>query len=134
MAPALRRGAQGLAAECGGVQGGAAPPAYDQTKPFAAAAAASGVRQGAATCNRVQQTTAVAPDAETNPIHPLTPQQVAAARLLAAGRTNRAAASELGINEHTVGRWRRRRDFAEELARQQRVMLSIVAVSGRGRR
>ena len=87
------------------------------------------VQESAAKCNGVQQSAAPAGRDETNPFGPLTPQQVAAARLLAAGRTNRAAAAELSLNEHTIGRWRRRRDFAEELARQQRMMLAALATA-----
>ena len=66
---------------------------------------------------------------ETNPTRSvptlLTPRQISAARLLVLGRCGRDVARELGVEEHTVTRWRRLPAFAAELARQQRLALKL---------
>ena len=63
-------------------------------------------------------------DYETNPTPAqLTPRQIAAARLLALGRTGRAVARELGLEEHTITRWRRLPAFLRELDRQQNLAM-----------
>ena len=54
----------------------------------------------------------------------LSSRQVAAARLLALGRCGRAVAVEIGVNEHTVTRWRRNRRFDEEVRRQHALVLA----------
>src|SRR5205814_198948 len=60
---------------------------------------AAGAPQSSGTFNNVQQSSSPSPKRETNPPTALTPRQVAAARLLVLGRTNRAAASELDVEE-----------------------------------
>ena len=47
----------------------------------------------------------------------LTPQQLAAARLLACGRRPADVAVELGITRQALWKWRRRADFSAELLR-----------------
>ena len=54
----------------------------------------------------------------------LTTRQVAAARLLALGRCGRAVAAEVGVNEHTITRWRRTRCFDDEVRRQHALVLA----------
>jgi hypothetical protein len=47
----------------------------------------------------------------------LSARQLAAARLLAAGRTVPGAAAELGVDRSTVWRWQRDPAFSDELRR-----------------
>jgi FixJ family two-component response regulator len=71
-------------------------------------------------CNDVQECAAQSANDKTNPPSPtgLTDRQVTAARLLVMARSARQVAREVGINEHTVGRWRQTRGFRDELRRQ----------------
>jgi hypothetical protein len=100
---------------------GAAAPA--PSGPGAPAGAAGGSK----TFENARQCSAPARDCKTNPPPMLAPRQVSAARLLLAGRTCRAAARELGVEEHTIYRWRKLPAFRAELERQQRALLAIVA-------
>jgi len=52
----------------------------------------------------------------------LTPRQRRAVELLAAGYSYREAASELGIGEATLRRWRKRPDFAEALREAEKAI------------
>jgi hypothetical protein len=65
---------------------------------------------------------------ETNPTPPpgarLTARQVAAARVLALGHSGCAAAAEVGVEKHTITRWRRTPAFAAEVERQQALVLA----------
>ena len=65
---------------------------------------------------------------ETNPMTApaasLTPRQVAAARLLALGRRGTAVAAEVGVEKHTITRWRRSPAFAAEVSRQHELVLA----------
>ena len=54
----------------------------------------------------------------------LSARQVAAARLLALGRSGRAVATEVGVEEHTVTRWRRAPAFVAEVRRQHELVLA----------
>jgi hypothetical protein len=61
----------------------------------------------------------------------LTPRQLAAARLIAAGRSIANAAADLGLNRTTVWRWTREPAFREELRQLHR---HLAAVRPPGRR
>jgi hypothetical protein len=63
---------------------------------------------------------------ETNPPPDLTSRQLAAVRLLLLGRSGRAAARELDLEEHTITRWRRLPAFRAELARQHELALAML--------
>jgi hypothetical protein len=101
-----------------------APAKTNPNKPIA------GAREGAETCGNVRERAAATARAPygTNPTPrdkmELTPRQVAAARLLALGRCGRAVAAEIGVNEHTVTRWRRVPAFATEVRRQHELVLA----------
>jgi transposase-like protein len=69
-------------------------------------------------------TTDLADGANPTPHHELADRQIAAARLLALGRTVRATAAEVGVEEHTVTRWRRQPAFQSEVGRQHTLILS----------
>jgi hypothetical protein len=87
-----------------------------------------GAHQSAALFGNVRQCSAphAIENDETNPTAPgLSPRQVSAARLLVLGRTGRDAARALGVNEHTITRWRRLPAFEAELARQHRLVLAL---------
>ena len=79
-------------------------------------------------CGNVREGAAQTRNDKTNPTAAphidLTTRQVAAARLLALGRCGRSVAREVGVNEHTVTRWRRMPAFANELRRQQELVLA----------
>lgn len=95
-----------------------------QTKPIEAIA---GAREGAGKCGDVRKgasTTTHAGDGTKPMPGDLTSRQVAAARLIALGRSGRAVAAEIGVDEHTVTRWRRLPAFASELLRQQELVLA----------
>src|SRR3954454_17529835 len=62
-------------------------------------------------------------DREPDPAD-LSTRQIAAARLVAMGRSGRAVAAEVGVNEHTITRWRRTRRFDEEVRRQHALVLA----------
>jgi transposase-like protein len=49
-------------------------------------------------------------------------RSLSAVRLLILGRCGRDVARELGVNEHTITRWRRLPAFGEELRRQQELL------------
>ena len=84
--------------------------------------ACNAMQPGATPCNTVQQQS---PDGKTNPPPPisnsrlpvatLTPRQLAAARLIAAGQSIADVADALGLNRSTVWRWTRDPAFHEEL-------------------
>jgi hypothetical protein len=86
--------------------------------------------KGAKMCRDVQEGAAKTPSEKTNPpisdssSKALSSRQVAAARLLALGRSARSAAAEVGVNEHTVGKWRRIREFEDEVRRQHALVLA----------
>jgi DNA-binding NarL/FixJ family response regulator len=63
-------------------------------------------------------------DDDVAPVRALTPRQVASARLLALGRCGRAVAAEVGVNEHTITKWRRTRRFDDEVRRQHTLVLA----------
>ncbi|MBI4583061.1 MAG: helix-turn-helix domain-containing protein [Planctomycetes bacterium] len=54
------------------------------------------------------------PDAEVNLDQPLTPEQIEALALLAAGLSQKEIAARLQIREETICRWKNRPAFAEE--------------------
>ena len=105
-----------------------APPSGSSARKgsCAAAVAAGGIGR-AGMCGDVRKRAAKTGNGETNPSPPgavLPPQRVAAARLLALGRCGRAVAAEVGVNEHTITRWRRTPTFAAEVARQHELILA----------
>ena len=78
-------------------------------------------------CGDVRKGAVTTRNDETNPSPasaPLRTRQVAAARLLALGRHGRAVAAEMGVNEHTITRWRRTPAFADEVRRQHELILA----------
>ena len=97
-------------------------PATRETNPIQADA---DVRECSERFGDVRECSAVDTRAadETNPTT-LPDRQVAAARLLALGRTVRATAAEVGVEEHTVTRWRRRPAFVAEVRRQHALILA----------
>lgn len=127
------------------VRQGAAQTRNDETKPIASSPSAAGpVRRirdaapGAAPlepspssragmCGDVREGAAKTRNDETKPsscVASLSSRQVAAARLLALGRHGRAVAAEVGVNEHTITRWRRMPAFADEVRRQHELILA----------
>ena len=99
----------------------------------------SGAREGSGIFGDVRQCSA--PPArggcETNPIAAgtdpaaeLSNRQLAAAQLLALGRTGRQAAGEVGVEEHTITRWRRMPLFAAEVRHQRQAAFQL-RVAGR---
>src|SRR5688500_14441868 len=71
---------------------------------------------GAAPRNTAQQDHAFD---KTNPRQPrVPPRQMAAARLLLAGRRVMEVAAELGVHRYTVSRWKRQPGFEAEVRRQ----------------
>ena len=57
--------------------------------------------------------------------NPLNSRQVAAAQLLALGRTTKAVAQTIGVERHTIARWQRSPDFRAELERQQKLAAAL---------
>jgi hypothetical protein len=57
---------------------------------------------------------------------PLSPQQLAAVRQLAQGAGSVRVARQLGVNRHTIARWKRDPRFVAELRRLQREMRAVV--------
>ena len=97
-----------------------APPAVPG-RPQGGVAAPQPAGSSSEMFNNVQRSSAQPPAIKTKPIasaDQLPPRQLAAARLLALGRTGRAVAGELGVEEHTISRWRRAPAFRDELRRQ----------------
>lgn len=89
----------------------------------------SSAREGAGMCGDVQQRASATTHAgdETKPTPragDLTLRQVAGARLLALGRSGRAVASEIGVDEHSITRWRRLSAFGSEVRRQHELILA----------
>jgi DNA-binding CsgD family transcriptional regulator len=66
--------------------------------------------------NPPDNTAAPAPRRKRPP-RPLTPAQLRAARLLAAGQSTNAVAAALGVDRHTVADWKRHPYFQPELRR-----------------
>src|SRR6185437_16452409 len=95
----------------------------DQTNPIEPT---ENVRKSSGMFNNVLECSAPArsADYETNPKPAqLTPRQIAAARLLALGRSGRAVARELCLEEHTITRWWRLSAFVVELDHQQNLAM-----------
>ena len=95
-----------------------------KTNPIEAGA---DVHECASMCTDVRE--CASPEAragdETKPMPlELTDRQVAAARLLALGRTGRDTAAEIGVNPHTIVRWRRLSGFQAEVRRQHALILA----------
>ena len=117
------------------VSGRVAGPVCDDTRTPVDAAPPDG---SGAKCSEmfrnVQFCSAPKRSGETKPIAPgLSPRQRSAARLLVGGRTARGAAAELGVEEHTIGRWRKLPAFAREVDRLQRVLVETSAPRRAGR-
>jgi DNA-binding CsgD family transcriptional regulator len=98
----------------------------------------SDVQESSTTFRNLQQSSAHTPGAknETKPTDAaapsvLTPRQLAAARLLVLGRTARQTAREIGVEEHTIGQWKKRGEFRDELDRQSRLALAVQVTSSR---
>jgi hypothetical protein len=64
---------------------------------------------------------------------PLTPQQLAAARLLACGRAVAEIAAELRITRQAVWKWRQRADFDAEVFRLHECLTWTAGVAARKR-
>ena len=150
LARAVAAVAAGRAEMCGDVRKGAADGRSDKTNPPTAREpvphvgagetnpneADPSARKGARMCGDVRECAALTASAgdETNPTRVTTaatdrdgeviPRQVAAARLLALGLSGRAVAAEVGVNEHTITRWRRTPAFGAELRRQHALVLA----------
>jgi hypothetical protein len=93
----------------------ASPMPNGKTNPSPTVAATA-----AHTCGNVRECAAQNGNGKTNPTPPvLQPRQLSAIRLLILGRCGRDVARQLGVNEHTITRWRRLPAFAMELRRQQ---------------
>jgi hypothetical protein len=74
------------------------------------------------TCSPIQRNDETNPPQRSSP-H-LTARQVAVARLLALGRSGSAAAREVGVEKHTITRWKRSPGFADEVHRQHDLILA----------
>jgi hypothetical protein len=58
------------------------------------------------------------PTAHSGARQPLSPRKLAALRLLARGHGSQRVADHLGVNRHTIARWKREPAFAAELERR----------------
>lgn len=124
---------------------GFVPPGPDaNTKPLRGSAAidplacGASLRGSSGIIGNVRECPAPRESGKTNPISShapgdaapgerpeLPPRQVAAAQLLAIGRSGRQVAAAVGVEEHTITRWRRAAAFRAELRRQQQAALAI---------
>jgi hypothetical protein len=102
---------------------------------FAAAQACDAMQRDATRCDGVQPNSEKCKtkppsgfsDSRRADEPPLTPRQLAAARLIAAGRTVVQTARELGIDRSTAWRWTRQPAFSAELRRLHEIWSRVPA-------